>query len=115
MCEFSGDLRDGDASDVKMTGVGSVFDIGGPNNQYFSQREFRDAWGGTNWMKRLGMDPTVFDPQKGSSDSSSVNDISTIFDQSTGGSGGRNRKAKIGSNKGMSVGKKKLTIKPKYS
>lgn len=74
-----------------------------------------DNWGGTNWMKRLGMDPSVFDSQGGSSDSSSVNDISTIFDQSTGGSGGKNRKAKIASNKGTNVGKKKLTIKPSYA
>ena len=115
MCEFSGDLRDGDASDLKMTGVGNVFDIGGPENQYFSQREFSKAWGGTNWMKRLGMDSTVFDPQKGSSDSSSIGDMTTIFDQTTAGAGGKNRKAKIASNKGTSVGKKKLTIKPSYA
>jgi len=79
------------------------------------RREFNETWAQGNWMRRLGMDPSVFDPQGGSSDSSSVADISTIFDQSTGGLGGKNRKAKIASNKGTSVGKKKLTIKPSYA
>tara|TARA_R100000152_G_C6778501_1_gene209251 strand:+ start:2672 stop:3100 length:429 start_codon:yes stop_codon:yes gene_type:complete len=88
---------------------------GGNWMDQMGRREFNEAWGKGNWMRRLGMDPSVFDPQGGSSDSSSIGNMTTIFDQTTAGAGGKNRKAKIASNQGTSVGKKKLTIKPKYS
>ncbi len=73
---------------------------------------FEKNWARGNWMRRLGMDPDVFNNQENSVDSD-VSGISSIYDSSTGGSGGKNKSARLASNKSAGIGKKKLTIKPK--
>ena len=112
MCELSGDLRDGDASDVKMTGIGSVFDIGGPDNEYFSQRMYDESWGGGNWMDRLGLGE--FKDGMGGQDNSNqekTDEINALKQVTTGAGYGGSKAAKFSTNKKNAVGKKALVIK----
>ena len=113
MCELSGDLRDGDLTKIKMDKMGSPFEIGGPENQYFSQRSWAENWGGDKWMDRTGM--AWMRKKNGDNDDgdneAKIDAINALKNVTTGASGAAGRAAKFKGADRKGVTKKSLVIK----
>jgi len=111
MCELSGDLRDGDLTKIKMDKMGSPFEIGGPENQYFSQRSWGENWGGDKWMDRAGMGWMRKKNGDGDDNEEKIDEINALKNVTTGASGAAGRAAKFKGADRKGVTKKSLVIK----